>query len=305
MSFILKIWKINSTKILLFVKMDISVSDDIAGEHKSKTIQGVAGSKVNDIKLIFPTLYEKALNKARRLSLMIDTCVIRYVPQCPYNSSGRVRIKIYDTRTGGVDSKQAEFVFPVTCPVHLTYYGSSYASMKDKNCPWSATYELEESNINSNVHYCKLKAFLKLSTKSNPEEIPFRPPMIDIKSDRFSVDDVDVWHCAPKPRTVNRVTSMRVTNRELGPLGLRAVCSPGRAFSEINSIHSSGPLNTARLSLDVDPGPSASEVGSHVSSCRGVHLTPEELGRFGKTLCEASSVSHKKEEISSKSLYMK
>jgi len=175
--------------------MNISINDIIEGEHSSATIQPLATTSPSPIKLVFPSMTDMALQRMRKLSMLIDTCIIQYRPQCPHNASGTMRVIIHDNRVTASDSKQAEFVFPVSCSVNLKYYGNSYASMKEKECPWTATYQLEHSNIRATTHFCKIKAYLKLTTTKIIGEIPFRPPDITVLTERFTTDDVDIWHC--------------------------------------------------------------------------------------------------------------
>ncbi|KAI8525404.1 hypothetical protein RHMOL_Rhmol13G0228000 [Rhododendron molle] len=159
--------------------MDIEINPEIEGSFQSRTVEAQASSQLQPIQLVFPTRTDQVLGsivQRRRLSMVVDHCIIEYKPQCPINSTGRVRVFVYDTRLQGADQQQAQYVFPVSCPIELNYYGTSYASLNDETCPWICKYRLEQSNIRHNVRYCNIKAYVKLCTTKNPEEIEFRPP---------------------------------------------------------------------------------------------------------------------------------
>ncbi|KAI8535000.1 hypothetical protein RHMOL_Rhmol10G0141000 [Rhododendron molle] len=169
--------------------------------------------------------------------MVVDRCLITYHPQCPINSTGRVRVYVYDNRLNGTDQIKAQWVFPVACPIDLQYYGSSYASLNDEVCPWIAKYKLEGSNIRKGVRYCKMKAYVKLCTSKRPEEIPFRPPEFIIKSKLFIDNDVDVWHVphAPKEPKLCRTMSTIETRTNRFPRLL-----PGQTYYQARSSFSIG-----------------------------------------------------------------
>lgn len=180
--------------------MDIEVASEIEGSYASSTIEATASSSLQPIQLVFPTFGNGVVQKCLRRAMVVDRCDIVYNPTCPINATGRVRVYVYDTRLQADDQVQAQYVFLVTCPITLKYYGTSHASLNDKTCPWLAKYKLEESNINTGVRYCRMKAFVKLCTSKNPEELAYRAPEFVIRSKQFNAIDVDCWHVAPAPK---------------------------------------------------------------------------------------------------------
>ncbi|KAI8534999.1 hypothetical protein RHMOL_Rhmol10G0141000 [Rhododendron molle] len=217
--------------------MDIEIGSQIEGSFQSSTVEAQASSELQPIKLIFPSILDKGVQFGRRLSMVVDRCLITYHPQCPINSTGRVRVYVYDNRLNGTDQIKAQWVFPVACPIDLQYYGSSYASLNDEVCPWIAKYKLEGSNIRKGVRYCKMKAYVKLCTSKRPEEIPFRPPEFIIKSKLFIDNDVDVWHVphAPKEPKLCRTMSTIETRTNRFPRLL-----PGQTYYQARSSFSIG-----------------------------------------------------------------
>ncbi|KAI8543036.1 hypothetical protein RHMOL_Rhmol08G0187700 [Rhododendron molle] len=224
--------------------------------------------------------------------MIVDRWIFDYRPQCPINSTGRVRVYVYDTRLDVPDQEQVQYVFPVACPIELTYYGTSYASLNDEACPWIAKYRLEESNIRKDVRYCKIKAYVKLCTSKNLDEIEFRPPSFKIKSKLFTEDDVDCSHVAraPKQPQLCRTTStIQCTTRH------RQNLLPGLTFQQARSSISY-PIEPTFKTED-DLGPSISEVGSNKSNT--IVLEPNELADIvGSAVAQAikASTSQAQEE---------
>lgn len=133
------------------------------------------------------------------------------------NSTGTVRVFINDTRLSPSGQRQAEFCFPVSCQVTPHYFGNSYTSANEKRCPWVCKYQLENSNINSDVMFCKIKAYLKLSTEKHPDQLPFRAPSVTVHSKQFSLEHVDFWHvnhAEIQPTLCRSVSSIQLPRQE-------------------------------------------------------------------------------------------
>ncbi|KAG5557309.1 hypothetical protein RHGRI_007532 [Rhododendron griersonianum] len=273
--------------------MEIEINPEVEGSFQSRTVEAQASTQLQPIQLTFPSRKDQALSSIihrRRLSMIVDRCIIDYRPQCPINSIGRVRVYVYDTRLDGPDQEQAQYVFPVNCPIELYYYGTSYASLQDDVCPWIAKYKLEESNIRKDVRYCKIKAYVKLCTSKNPEEIEFRPPSFKIKSNKFNEEDVDCSHVAraPKQPKLCRTRSSVTTTERNRPLLL-----PGLIFQQARSSVSY-PIEPTPIqpifSQAQDPGPSISKVGSNTSNT--IVLEPNELANIvGSAVAQAMKAS--------------
>ncbi|KAG5566680.1 hypothetical protein RHGRI_002287 [Rhododendron griersonianum] len=273
--------------------MEIEIDPEVEGSFQSRTVEAQASTQLQPIHLTFPSKTDQAWTSIlhrRRLSMIVDRCIIDYHPQCPINSTGRVRVYIYDTRLDGPDQEQAQYVFPVNCPIEPYYYGTSYASLQDDVCPWIAKYKLEETNIRKDVRYCKIKAYVKLCTSKNPEEIEFRPPSFKIKSKKFNDEDVDCSHVAyaPKQPKLCRTRSSIITGERQRPLLL-----PGLTFQQARSSVSypiqSTPVQPI-FNEAQDPGPSISEVGSNTSNT--IVLEPNELANIvGSAVAEAMKAS--------------
>ncbi|KAG5549400.1 hypothetical protein RHGRI_014669 [Rhododendron griersonianum] len=221
--------------------------------------------------------------------MIVDRCIIDYRPQCPINSTGRVRVYVYDTRLDGPDQEQAQYVFPVACPIELYYYGTSYASLQDDVCPWVAKYRLEEANIRKDVRYCKIKAYVKLCTSKSPDKIEFRPPSFKIKSKLFNKEDVDCSHVAratKQPQLCRTRSTIETTGRH------RPLLLPGLTFQQARSSVSYPIQPTFKQDEGPtqDPGPSISEVGSNTSNT--IVLEPNELANIvGSAVAEAIKAS--------------
>ncbi|KAG5537997.1 hypothetical protein RHGRI_025180 [Rhododendron griersonianum] len=229
-------------------------------------------------------IYPYAAKKQQILSMVVDRCIIAYYPQVPINSTGRVRVYIYNTRLDSTDQEQAQFVFPVGCGIDLYYYGSSYASQNDQVCPWIAKYRLEGSNIRKGVN-CKMKAHIKLCTSKHPDEIPFRPPKFKIRSKMFTDNDVDCTHVgyAERQPQLCRTRSIIESRGEQRPKIL-----PGLTYQQARSSVSLpiGPMAQFRRHEDEDPGPSVSQVGSNTSNT--ILLEPSELAQMvGNVVAQA------------------
>ncbi|KAE9461742.1 hypothetical protein C3L33_06355, partial [Rhododendron williamsianum] len=275
--------------------MDIEINSEIEGSFQSKTVEAQASTELQPIKLIFPSFGEKAIQKCRPgVSMVVDRCIISYHPQCPINSTGRVQVFVYDKRLDSQDQEQAQWVFPVNCPIDLYYYGSSFASMNDEMCPWIAMYRLEGSNIKHGVRYCKLKAHVKLCTSKRPEELPFKPPEFRIRSTRFNNDDVDCSHVgyAEKQPQLCRTQS---TIESRGPQRPRLL--PGLTYQQACSSVSLpiGPVGHLQRQDDEDPGPSVSQVESNTSNT--ILLEPSELAQMvGNVVAQAMKATTSTED---------
>lgn len=277
--------------------MDIEVNSEVEGSFQSRTVEAQASTDLQPIKLIFPSIRERATQLCHSWSLLmvVDRCLIRYHPQCPINSTGRVRVFVYDTRLDATDQEQAQYVFPVNCPIDLYYYGSSYASMNDEMCPWIAKYRLEGSNIRKGIRYCKMKAYVKLCTSKRPEELPFRPPEFKIQSTLFNDNDVDcthVGHAERQPQLCRTMSTIESRGQQ------RPRLMPGITYQQARSSISL-PIGPAQRNDDEDPGPSVSQVGSNTSNT--ILLEPSELAQMvGNAVAQAmkatTSVAGEKQE---------
>jgi hypothetical protein len=253
--------------------MDVPIDSNVEGSFQSTTIEAQASTQLQPIKLIFPSFTDRAFQKIQRLSMMVDRCLITYHAQCPINSTGRVRVFIYDTRLDAADQEQAQFVFPVGCNIDLYYFGNSYASLSEETCPWIAKYRLEDSNIRYGIRYCKMKAYVKLTTCKRGEELPFRPPHFKIRSTMYTEEDVDCSHVAYAPRQPQLCRTLSAVNsRSLnGPRLL-----PGLTYQQARSSVSisSGPYTRPSPNREPeDPGPSVSQVGSNNSNTIAIEPT--------------------------------
>ncbi|KAF7140351.1 hypothetical protein RHSIM_Rhsim06G0168500 [Rhododendron simsii] len=290
--------------------MEIEINPEVEGSFQSRTVEAQASTQLQPIQLVFPTKTDQAwtsLVHGRRVSMIVDRCIIDYRPQCPINSTGRVRVYIYDTRLDGPDQEQAQFVFPVTCPVELHYFGTSYASLNDSICPWIAKYRLESSNIRRDVRYCKIKAYVKLCTAKNPEEIEFRPPTFKIKSKLFNEDDIDCSHVGRAPKQPQLCRTMSTIERSTRQ---RPMILPGLTFQQARSSVSvpigptyrptdeHGPILNAFKPED-DPGPSISQVGSNNGNT--IILEPNDLAQIvGSAVAQAIKASETQHDKSKK-----
>lgn len=175
----------------------------------------------------------------------------------------------------------------------MKYYGTSHASLNDTTCPWVAKYRLEDSNINSGVHYCTMKAYVKICTAKNPEEIPFRGPEFISRSKHFNPEDVDCSHVAPAPKQpkfcrVMSAVQARGQQRFLLPAGL--------TFQEVQSsvsIPSPYVSNTNDDQVPIDPSPSVSEVGSNNTNTisMGLDDIARMMGMVGSAVADALKAS--------------
>ncbi|KAF7141082.1 hypothetical protein RHSIM_Rhsim06G0068600 [Rhododendron simsii] len=263
--------------------MEIEITSDVEGSFQSSTVEAQASTTLQPIQLIFPSLKDRTLQRIRKLSMVVDRCLITYHPQCPINSTGRVRVFIYDNRLDALDQEQAQYVFPVGCGIDLYYHGNSYASLNDETCPWVAKYRLEGSNIRIGVGYCKMKA---LCTSKQPEKLPFRPPEFKIRSSLYNENDVDCSHVAHATRQPQLCRTMSTI--ESGG-HTRPKLLPGLTYQQARSSISipTGPLHSGPSERnDDDPGPSVSEVGSNTSNT--IVLEPTELAQIvGNAVAEA------------------
>lgn len=289
--------------------MDFSNSKDdfLQGDHKSKTTEITASSSQRIIDLSFPTFATQLSNKLRRLSVKIDHCEIKYMPQIPMNSTGTVRVFIDDTRLSPSDQRQAEFCFPVTCQVTLHYYGNSYTSANEKRCPWLCKYQLENSNINSDVIFCKIKAYLKLSTEKHPEQLPFRPPSVTVHSKQFDLKHVDFWHvnhAEVQPTLCRSVSSIQLPRQDFDAL------KPGQSNQQKRlSVSENRPVPHRPLSIACPPTrqepTSETTAAPNDTNKAPIHLETDKLANLlvhtVSTAIESCS-SSKKGNISHKSL---
>mgnify|MGYP004709660793 FL=1 len=262
--------------------MEIPTDQSIAGYYKSDIMEARASSDAQTIRISFPAFSSTIIQRVCRLSMLIDHCEIRYTPLIPINSTGKVRVLIFDTRVEGEDQLQAEYVFPVTCPIILHYYGTSYSSLNDDKCPWVAKYKLEDSNIKSGVNFCKIKAHMKLATAKVPDKVQFRSPRVHILSDLFTEEDVDMWHCnyAPKQPALCRSTSAIVR-----PSTNHLLIGPGTSLGQIrNAISEIGLGQLDDLSdRGSDPSPSASQVGYNISAEQLGHVLAQSISTVMST----------------------
>jgi hypothetical protein len=260
---------------------DVCEMEDGGGESTTGVLVGTVGCEKNVIRIRDPGFFSTSLrNRLSNRSLLIDRCVIKYVPQCPVTTRGYVTLEINDNRVKSVDSCQARFVFPILCPAIITYYGSSYAP-KSSKCPWEAVYHISDSNLVKDVEFCKIKAQLSFTEDVFYEEVEIRPPSIEVRSNVFNVDSVSVWHATPivnepRPPLLKRSVSV-------GPVSKKIVystaCSGRRSFDTMRlPSHWVLPsaLQNAGPSDDVKPEDSVSNV------CSGP--SPELIGRvIGET----------------------
>lgn len=264
--------------------MDITINSEVEGSFQSR-VEAQASSDLQPIKLIFPSIRERATQFCNNwsTSMVVDTCLISYHPQCPINSTGRVRVFVYDTRLDATDQEQAQFVFPVNCGIDLYYYGTSFASMNEETCPWIAKYRLEGSNIRKGVRYCKLKAYVKLCTSKRPEELPFRPPKFRIRSKLFNdVDCTHVGHAEKQPQLCRTMSTIESRGQQ------RPRMLPGLTYQQARSsvCLPVGPMGHLQRNDEEDPGPSVSQVGSNTSNT--ILLEPSELAQMvGNVVAQA------------------
>jgi hypothetical protein len=218
---------------------DVCEMEDGGDESTTGVLVGTAGCEKNVIRIRDPSFFSTSIrSRLSKRSLLIDRCVIRYVPQCPVTTRGYVTLEINDNRVKSVDSCQARFIFPILCPVVITYYGTSYAP-KSRNCPWEAVYHISGSNLVKDVEFCKIKAQLSFSEDVFYEEVEIRPPSIEVRSKVFNVDSVSVWHATP------------IVN-EPPPLLLKRSASVGPVSKKI--VH--GTVSSGRRSFDTIRPPS-------------------------------------------------
>nr|QEQ92299.1 putative movement protein [Camellia chlorotic dwarf-associated virus] len=250
---------------------DVGIGGDVFNVNAYHSTQRVEYPLSNEwvkIKLAFPSMKDVSWSKFRGHCMKIDHCQIDYAPQVPINASGSVIIVLNDTRMLLDEQLQAEYTFPLRCPITLNYYASSYFSLKDA-VPWECFYKVEDSSVKTGLHFAQFKARVKLSTAKKSSSILFRPPSVSINSKEFSMDHVDFRHVAVKKpeRLLCRSSSMIVSRP-------RIMIEPGESWAtksmlsvddEENSVLglNQGPYKRLEsLGPDaIDPGPSASQVG--------------------------------------------
>nr|QSX72061.1 BC1 protein [Squash leaf curl China virus]URY16875.1 BC1 [Squash leaf curl China virus]USN24661.1 BC1 [Squash leaf curl China virus]USN24670.1 BC1 [Squash leaf curl China virus]CAJ97389.1 BC1 protein [Squash leaf curl China virus] len=240
----------------------------VGGYIESDRVEYALTNDAAEVTLTFPSMFEQKISQLRNRCMKIDHVLLEYRSQVPINAVGHVVIEIHDMRLTEGDTKQAEFTIPIKCNCNLHYYSSSYFSVKDKN-PWRVEYKVENTNVVNGVHFCKMLGKLKLSSAKHSTDVEFRAPRIEIQSKEFTVNDIDFWSVGSKPQTRRLVDgsrlmghssrSLRVPHLAIGPneswasrseVGLVSVTS--RPYKNLSGLDESA----------IDPGPSASQVGS-------------------------------------------
>ncbi|KAG5531429.1 hypothetical protein RHGRI_026149 [Rhododendron griersonianum] len=252
------------------------------------SVDGIVNEKPTIINIENPSIGARMVGTLfRQKALMIDQCKLRYKPQCPVNAIGIVEVRISDTRVHGEAAIQARFTFPVTCLVTITYFGTAFTAGDTTVCPWEASYHLSNTNLKRREKYCKLKASLSFSTHAFPDEVEFRPPLIEVDSKIFTTKNVDVWHC-------ERTTSIARLSRTSSTISLPRTSFLTAPMGQYGSTTTE--FMAARRCMSVlehpimenineDPGLSASQVGSH-NSC--VTFDDQQMERIVKSAVKAA-----------------
>lgn len=135
--------------------------------------------------------------------------------QVPFNTVENITLVLSDNLLQEGDEEQVEFVFAIGMNCKIDYFGTTFTSLKDKICPWECKYRVEDTNLKRNVHFCKIKASLKILEEKNPNEIMYRAPQIHVDSREYLEKDVDYIHVVKK-----RVSKLYADQcRQLGYLG--------------------------------------------------------------------------------------
>lgn len=258
--------------------MALNINDTIDGSYKSRTTEVTASSSEKQIQITFPNFALQLGEKIRGRSIKIDHCEIHYMPQIPINSTGIVRVWINDTRLGKKeDQKQAEYTFPVNCKCVLHFFGTSHSSVNEAQCPWVCKYQLENSNINDDVKFCKMKAYLKISSSKHPEDIEFRPPRIDIRSKIHNPSHVDFWHVGHTQHTKALCRALSTTSL---PRKLEYDMQPGQSFQERRLSICNIPESSSKKHDDKEKEPL---VQPHKDSNAGPSVIPTTVVRCSST----------------------
>nr|AJG36439.1 movement protein [Coccinia mosaic Tamil Nadu virus] len=238
------------------------------GYINSERVEYALTNDATDVVLSFPSMFEQKLSQIRNRCMKIDHVVLEYRNQVPVNAVGHVVVEIHDMRLTEGDTKQAEFTIPIKCNCNLHYYSSSYFSVKDKN-PWRVEYRVEDTNVVNGVHFCKMMGKLRLSSAKHSTDVEFKSPKIEILSKEFSLNDIDFWAVGARTQTRRlvegprllglRSASFRAPNYAIGPnesWASRSECgttsNTSRPYKGLSGLDESA----------IDPGPSASQVGS-------------------------------------------
>ncbi|AAP47121.1 BC1 [Luffa yellow mosaic virus] len=240
----------------------------VGGYIQSNRVEYALTNDASEVTLTFPSIFEQKISQLRNRCMKIDHVVLEYRSQVPINAVGHVVIEIHDIEIDRGYTKQAEFTIPIKCNCNLHYYSSTYFSVKDNN-PWRVEYRVENTNVVNGVHFCKILGKLKLSSAKHSTHVEFRPPRIEIQSKEFTVNDIDFWSVGSKAQSRRLVDgsklmghssrSLRVPHLAIGPneswasrseVGQTSVCS--RPYKNLSGLDESA----------IDPGPSASQVGS-------------------------------------------
>nr|UZC49223.1 V4 [Kozo leaf curling associated virus 2]UZC49229.1 V4 [Kozo leaf curling associated virus 2]UZC49241.1 V4 [Paper mulberry leaf curling associated virus 2]UZC49253.1 V4 [Paper mulberry leaf curling associated virus 2] len=282
-------------------------SHDVAlkNYHSSKSVEYPLSNDLVQISLAFPGLAEISWSRVKGQCMKIDHCQIVYTPQVPANAEGTVIVVIHDNRMERDKRLQAEYTFPIRCPVTLNYFSTSFFSLRDE-VPWAVYYKVIDSTMLTGTHFCQFKARIKLSSAKHSQYIMFRAPTMEINSKEFSKDQVDFMHVAiPKPNRVLCRSSSVIQSKprfELGP-GENWATKSMLAGEEGDNISESGigPYQSLnRLGLDaIDPGPSASQLGrNEVHSDLGrIQLNANDLaGIVSEALIRGSQLGIDKSE---------
>jgi hypothetical protein len=235
--------------------------DDI----KTGVVEGISASDFSCIELALPNLFSQLRLRYSQKSIKVDKILIKYSPLCAPNACGIVRVNIYDRRLDGSDSLQAYYIFPVDCQCELVYYGNGYCSINERQVPWVVKYRIEDSNIKRGVTYCKMKGYLKYSTSDMPDDTTMRPPSISVLSKKYTRENVDVWHCAPtRPVPIlSRSLSLGLPEQRRDLL-LGGFGECGSTVDDRRGRVSVSEIEVRRGGIgimELDPGPSVSEVG--------------------------------------------
>ncbi|KAG5521906.1 hypothetical protein RHGRI_034207 [Rhododendron griersonianum] len=251
-------------------------------------VDGVINEKPTIINTENPSIGARVVGTLfQRKALMIDQCKLMYKPQCPVNATGIVEVRISDTRVHGEAAIQARFAFPVTCPVTITYFGTAFTAGDTTICPWEASYHLPNTNLKRREKYCKLRASLTSSTHAFPDEVEFRPPIIEVDSKIFTANNVDVWHCE-RTTTIARLSR---TNSTISHPKTSFLTVPMGQYESTITEFMAAQRSTSVLEHPIiennneDPRPSVSQVGSH-NSC--VTFDDQQMERIVKSSVKAA-----------------
>ena len=213
--------------------------DKPEGTYKTPNTEFRVTGEFCPIKLEFPGFWKSAVHKFLGYSIKIDRCRISYTSQVPFNAVGNIRLIISDNRLQLGDEDQAEFVFAVGMNCEIMYYGTAFSSLKDEECPWKCRYRVEESNLKSGIHFCKISATLQITAERIPSEVVYRAPTIKVRSKMYSDKDVNYIHVAKKknPAPLCRsLSSIEISRAEIPQL------PPGQTFQQ-NQTATSGEIN--------------------------------------------------------------